>query len=92
MPKFNFEITVTGRVQGVGFRYFAKKLADQNHITGYVRNVSDRKVFIVAEGELEDLKTFADHMKIGPPMARVIDFTVSKSPFTGSYTDFVIRY
>lgn len=92
MSKFNCEITVCGRVQGVGFRYFAKKKADEHNITGYVRNLKDSMVLIVAEGEEGDLKAFVDHIRIGPTMSRVIDIQVSRSPYTGIFSSFEIRF
>jgi acylphosphatase len=90
--KSNYEITVHGKVQGVGFRYFAQKKAAEFNITGYVRNMPGRVVLIVAEGENTDMETFVDHMRMGPTMARVNQVSVSKSPYTGSFSAFEVRY
>jgi acylphosphatase len=90
--KSNYEITVHGKVQGVGFRYFAQKKAAEFNITGYVRNMPGRVVLIVAEGENTDMDTFVDHMRMGPTMARVNQVSVSKSPYTGSFSAFEVRY
>lgn len=90
--KSNYEITVHGKVQGVGFRYFAQKKAVENNITGFVRNAQSRMVAIVAEGENSDLDTFVDYLRIGPTMARVNQVVVSKSPYTGSFSEFEVRY
>lgn len=92
MSKYNYEITICGRVQGVGFRYFTKKKADEHNITGYVRNLKDRMVLIVAEGDEGDLNAFVDHIRLGPTMSRVIDSQISKSPYTGIFSGFEIRF
>ena len=90
--KSNYQITVLGKVQGVGFRYFSQKKAVENNITGFVRNAQSRMVSIVAEGENTDLDTFVDYLRIGPTMAKVNQVLVSKSPCTGSFTEFEVRY
>ena len=89
--KSGCEIFIRGRVQGVGYRYFVQKMALEHQITGYVRNLPGPSVMVVAEGEDSSLEAFIDHLRIGPPLARVNDFTVSKAPFSGSYSRFDIR-
>lgn len=80
-----------GRVQGVGFRYFAKHRAEELKITGWVRNTPDGKVEIEAEGAPRDIETFIDWMKTGP--ARAIVKTISVSEITPArlFTNFTIR-
>jgi acylphosphatase len=73
-------ITVTGRVQGVGFRYFAKDAADSLGITGWVRNNFERAVECEAQGEGEDLENFVSRLREGPPMSRVKDVAVNEVP------------
>ncbi len=90
--QYQFEILIDGRVQHVGFRYYARSRAVELELTGYVRNTPDGKVLVVAEGEQSALETLADYLRIGPPMARVRNLTVSRSPFTGSFDNFTIRY
>lgn len=90
--KLNYEIAVNGKVQGVGFRYFAQKKAAEFNITGYVRNRPGRVVEIVAEGDKSDLDAFLDFIRIGPSMARVNHITVSKSTYSGSFSKFEVRY
>lgn len=62
---------VQGRVQGVGFRYFTREMADAFDITGTVRNVSDGDVEIVASGTPENLRSFKEQIELGPAGARV---------------------
>lgn len=53
-----YDITVTGRVQGVGFRYFAQLEAKQRELTGWVKNEDDGSVRIEAQGNEENVNTF----------------------------------
>jgi acylphosphatase len=69
-----YEITVTGRVQGVGYRYFAVQKANEMGITGWVKNSVDGGVIIVAQGIEEEIKTFIDYLYIGPTRSRVVKF------------------
>ena len=66
-----FRATVHGMVQGVGFRFFVERIADQIGVTGYVRNVSDGTVEVIASGSDEQLKELIDRIREGPSVARV---------------------
>ena len=70
-------ILISGRVQGVGFRYFAHSKATELDICGWVKNTPDRKVEIEATGEIRKMEAFIGWMKIGPPRAVVSSFLVS---------------
>ena len=83
-------ILVTGRVQGVFFRASTLEQAQALGLTGFVQNLPDGGVEIVAEGPryaLEDLVTWARH---GPPMAHVDDVSVQWRPYEGRYRTFMI--
>ena len=62
---------VRGRVQGVGFRYFAQRAADDLGLTGYVRNLDDGRVEVYATGPEEKLSELAGHLHRGPRWAEV---------------------
>lgn len=64
-------INVYGRVQGVGFRYYTNKKANELNICGYVKNLTNGNVYIEAEAEENDLLTFVDWVKVGTQWARV---------------------
>lgn len=62
---------ISGRVQGVGFRYFAQATAAREGILGWVRNTSEGRVEVVAEGDAEALERFERSLWHGPRGARV---------------------
>ena len=62
---------VSGRVQGVGFRFFAQHEADRLGITGYVRNLPDGRVEVVATGSHEQLAQFRSQLEKGPRFSSV---------------------
>lgn len=62
---------VSGRVQGVGFRWFAGRIAEAFDIGGWVRNADDGSVEILASGTPENLRSFKEQIEIGPTSARV---------------------
>lgn len=82
---------VHGRVQGVGFRYFARTMAEAFDMRGYVRNAQDGSVEIVASGLMENHRSFREQIEIGPSSARV-DRVVVEETGEGGFADFrVIR-
>ncbi len=83
-------ITIYGKVQNVGFRYYTLKTAVQFHIKGWVRNRADGSVYIEAEGDSIDLETFADWCRRGPQWARVDRIEIQDIPYTG-FVDFKVR-
>lgn len=87
-----YEIKITGRVQGVGFRYFVQQRAAEFNIKGWVKNERDGSVLVRAQGEEKDVETFLEHLRIGPSMARVLKVEKSKIPELEDFTDFRIRY
>lgn len=62
---------ISGRVQGVGFRYFAGRSAARHHILGYVRNLEDGRVEAVAEGAEESVEAFKHDLNAGPSYSLV---------------------
>ena len=60
-------IIVRGRVQGVGFRYFTKQRADAYNLIGFVRNLIDGNVEVVAKGPQKSLDNLIIDLKSGPP-------------------------
>ena len=83
---------VYGRVQGVYFRAFVSGRATELGLTGYVRNLPQRTVEVHAEGERKQLEKLIDHLKAGPPAAKVERVVTSWSEYTGSYSHFSVKY
>ena len=83
---------VYGYVQGVFFRAFAARRANELGLTGYVRNLPRGTVEILAEGERKQLEKLVSDLKVGPPGARVEKVVTNWLEYTGSYPGFNIRY
>ena len=82
---------MSGRVQGVGFRYFALDAARRDGINGYVMNHEDGTVEAVAEGESEALERFERALRRGPSRSRVEQVMVDEIEPAQGNTGFVIR-
>ena len=89
MVKQHFNISLRGKVQGVGFRYSAKQKADELGLMGYARNLWDGSVFIEAEGEAKALDEFARWLKAGPGLSRVDTVSIEAGKVAG-YREFAI--
>ena len=79
---------ITGRVQGVGFRYFTRDTALREGVTGWVRNLANGSVEAVVEGESEAVTRVERAIRRGPPGARVDTVQVDDEAPSGAYTDF----
>jgi len=92
MIQKRIHIFVTGRVQGVFFRQSTKVMAIKNNVNGWVRNLDDGRVEIVAEGENQDIDNLADWCKTGPANSRVDEFELSEENSAGEFENFEVRY
>ena len=82
---------VSGRVQGVGFRYFAQDAARREGLHGYVLNREDGTVEALAEGDADSLERFERALRRGPSRSRVEHVRIDEvNPDQGN-TGFVIR-
>jgi acylphosphatase len=82
---------VSGRVQGVGYRYFVFHSAGQLQLKGYVKNLADGDVEVYAIGELARLERLKEKLLQGPGMARVTHLDDSAAPVDPEYTLFHIE-
>ena len=94
MPASNLQrrsVYYSGHVQGVGFRYTTHSVARGHDVAGFVRNLPDGRVELVAEGESRELDAF-----LGDVRARlgnhIRDETCDKSPPTGEFGGFEVRH
>ena len=81
-----------GRVQGVAYRYYAERSAGLLGITGWIRNVPDGRVEIVAEGPAEAVDEFLNRLRQGPRLAQVETFDVRREAATGEFHDFQVVF
>jgi acylphosphatase len=86
-------IVVSGRVQGVGFRYFTQSQAAELGLSGFVRNLPNGDVELEAEGESDQLDRLVLALNRGPSMSHVLNVTVSDRPVLNLHSEpFKITY
>lgn len=82
---------IIGRVQAVGFRWWARTRAEKLGLTGWIMNEPDERVVaVVAEGPPDHLDRFEELLRQGPPSARVDRLEASREPASGSFERFEI--
>jgi acylphosphatase len=86
------KLLVRGRVQGVGYRAFAARVAAQRGLCGGVRNLDDGRVELDVEGPKDQILILIEDAKTGPPASRVTTIDVEWSPATGRFSDFQVWY
>ncbi len=82
---------VDGSVQGVGFRAFVIDHATALGLQGWVRNLSDGRVEVVAEGPQDALEKLLERLRLGPRSAFVTEVEKEWLPATGEYKNFNVR-
>ena len=91
-PEYRQRLVVSGMVQGVGFRFFTCRVAAKYPLVGYVRNLPDGDVEVVAEGKKEVVRSFLDEVARGPSYSRVIGVKTFIEQPTGQYRSFGVKY
>jgi acylphosphatase len=86
------QVHYSGRVQGVGFRYGARETACGFEVAGFVRNLYDGRVELVAEGEEEEVKAFLEAIRTGHLGGYIRNVTVNWQEATGEFAGFGIRF
>ena len=86
------EIRVNGLVQGVGFRYFVIRNAQQLGLKGYVKNLYDGSVLAVVEGERGLIDELFKKIKIGPRSAQVNNSKIEWGEFKNEFSNFEVEY
>ena len=84
-------MVVTGRVQGVGFRFFVNEAARREGLRGWVCNLPDGRVEVLAEGDEESVDRLERQIRRGPPAARVQQVDVLPEMAAGDLKEFEIR-
>ncbi len=81
----------SGRVQGVGFRYIAREIACGYEVTGYVRNLNDGRVELIAEGHEEETRAFLTAIEDSQLGSHIYGKDVNWTVATGEFNGFSIR-
>jgi acylphosphatase len=84
-------LLVSGRVQGVGFRWFTRDAATREGVSGWVRNLPDGRVEAFVEGEAEAVARVERAVRRGPRSARVETVFADSEPPSGALTGFDIK-
>lgn len=85
-------VEILGDVQGVGFRFFAERRANQLGLHGWVRNRYDGAVEVEAEGGADDLDQFLAALRQGPRSARIEDVRVQWLAYRGDLPPFTVKF
>jgi len=88
----SLHLIVSGRVQGVGFRYFVQREAVRLGLAGWVRNLPDGRVEIDARGDRAHLDELLRAVRRGPQLSHVTDVAEEWRPAESSSSEFVIRH
>ncbi len=86
-----FLYRIKGRVQGVGFRFFAYKKAELIGVKGYVKNLPNGDVEVWGEGDENQLKEFENFLRKGPTFARVVEIQ-KEEQVPENFQSFEIKY
>jgi len=86
------KITVSGLVQGVGYRYFTHRKATNLGLKGYVKNLFNGNVEAEVEGERATIEILIKEMKIGPQLSHVKDLKIEWKELAGKYHSFDITF
>ncbi len=92
MPDRSVHLVLRGKVQGVGFRFFAREQASRCGVAGWVKNLHDGAIEVYAEGEETMLDDFVEQMEKGPRFGHVTNVEKEYGAVSGDYTDFTIVF
>jgi acylphosphatase len=83
-------LLISGRVQGVAFRWATQRAAEDRGVTGWVRNLPDGRVEAVVEGPRQQVDDLVDWCRKGPRAARVDSLDIRWEDYQGDFKDFTI--
>jgi acylphosphatase len=85
-------VRIHGKVQGVGFRFFATRVARRLALKGHIENLRDGTVDAVVEGEADAIDEWINEIKEGPRYAEVTKVDQDVREFTGRLPDFDVKF
>ncbi len=83
---------ISGRVQMVLFRASTQRKAKKFGVKGFVKNLPDKRVEVVIEGEQENVQKLIEWCRKGPMLAKIKDVAVTQENYTGEFNKFSILY
>ena len=91
-PESAAEILIEGRVQGVGYRDYARRRASGLGLEGWVANLRDGRVRLRVEGQREQIEALVRALEQGPPLSRVAKVDVHWVAPAGTFAGFDVRF
>jgi acylphosphatase len=91
MRKIRAKLRIRGVVQGVNFRYFTSRTAQQHNVCGWVRNLADGDVEALLEGRENDVRQVIDWCRQGPSHARVDELFIDWEDYRGEFESFEVK-
>ena len=91
-PYSAYQLTVRGRVQGVGFRFFTRSIAEKLAVSGWVRNTPTGNVKIFVQGKQTIINEFIKHIKKGPPSALVKEVEIIPKQPDPNFANFKVKF
>jgi acylphosphatase len=85
-------VVISGLVQGVGYRWFVSRKAQEYNLTGYVKNLYNGDVEVRIEGHKAMILDFARDLKVGPRSGHVTDIKIDWGEYRGDYDNFNVRF
>jgi acylphosphatase len=85
-------LLISGMVQGVGYRWFVMRKANEYNLKGYVRNLYTDDVEVEVEGDKGSVSEFIKELRIGPRSAHITDIKIQWGNYQGKYKNFDIKF
>ena len=92
MEQQRIHLLVSGKVQGVFFRQALKVVAKKNNVLGWVRNLTDKRVEAVLEGDKKSVNLVIEWARIGPANSHVDNIEVNNEEFKNEFSTFEVVY
>ena len=92
MEKQRVHIFISGKVQGVFFRQALKVIAKKNNVVGWVRNLIDKRVEAILEGDSKSVNLVVEWAKIGPANSHVDNIEINNEEFQNEFSTFEVLY
>ena len=92
MKQQRVHIFISGKVQGVFFRQALKVIAKKNNVSGWVRNLIDKRVEAMLEGDNKSVNLVVEWAKIGPANSHVDNIEINNEEFKNEFLTFEVLY